>query len=307
MPGGDIRRSAPPIVCTLLAAHAACFLRPQDPPGSGASATDVTTGPQTTTSAPDTTSATDDPVPTSGGSSDDPPGSFIMTPDGGHGHKECDPWTENCPEGQKCVPFSGDGDNTWESVKCVDVVPDPDGPGEPCTAFGSGVSGEDSCDKHAVCWDIDFPTLTGTCVAMCIGSPDAPACADPDTLGCLVSSEGVLILCLPQCDPLVQDCDPGEMCAAYDDRGFACTTDLSVEGQAFAPCQAPWHCDPGLHCAEPALAIECDPRAYGCCLPFCDTDAPAACPGVDQQCVPWYADPAEAATFNADLGLCRLP
>ncbi|PCC69283.1 hypothetical protein SAMN02745121_08894 [Nannocystis exedens] len=42
-------------------------------------------------------------------------------------------------------------------------------------------------------------------------------------------------------------------------------------------------CDPGLACLAPDLATECDPRAPGCCLPFCDIDLPNTCPGHARQ------------------------
>ncbi|MFY0531321.1 hypothetical protein [Nannocystis pusilla] len=100
----------------------------------------------------------------------------------------------------------------------------------------------------------------------------------------------MLNLCLPTCDPLAQDCPNGLLCIhdIYDER-WVCALDASGdEGQAFDPCPHGHACDPGLHCAEPELAGECDPMASGCCLPLCDLDLPNTCPGQGQACVAWY-------------------
>lgn len=156
-----------------------------------------------------------------------------------------------------------------------------------------------------MCWDVDV-NLTGTCTAMCIGTPDAPDCADP-LRTCVIAD--VLNLCLPQCDPLAQDCPNGEVCIAIarEAPGFLCVLATGRDGDAFSPCFYANVCDPGLACLAPDLATECDPKAPGCCLPFCDIDLPNTCPGLGLECVPWYADPAEAAPFNVDVGLCQLP
>jgi len=228
---------------------------------------------------------------------------FIVPPDGGGTMCECDPWKQDCPEGQKCMPYSGDGDNSWDSLKCVDVVPDPDGVNEPCMVFGSGVSGEDSCDVGLMCWDV--VDGMGHCVAMCIGSPDAPGCAEPGT-ECYISGDGVLLLCLPQCSPLLQDCPSGELCIPNPQvpGRFLCVLDGSGdEGQAFDPCEYASACDPGLGCLEPAAASECDPQARGCCTAFCDVTLANTCPGQGQECVPWGAD----APMLANVGVCTLP
>lgn len=229
----------------------------------------------------------------------------VSIPDAGA--KECDVWVEDCPEGQKCMPYSGDGDNSWESLKCVPIDPDPDQVGEPCTVVGSTVSGEDSCDKHTMCWGVSPDTNTGMCVAMCTGTPSEPTCAEPYE-GCVVANQGVLILCFPQCDPLAQDCpQTSDMCIWLDQGGFLCVLDAVRNSSVFYSCSFANECHRGQYCGDPALAAECDPMGPGCCLPFCDVDEPNTCPGVGQECVPWYEDPADAAPFNVDVGLCSLP
>lgn len=287
-----------PLALLLLAA---CHLSTYDSSTSATAATTGTTSGSTTAPPTSTTSTTDtEPGNTSCSLLD-------CTPD--HPPPDCDIWNEDCPEGQKCMPYSSDGGPSWDSVKCVPLDPNPAQPGEPCTAEGNGISGLDSCAQHTMCWNVNLETGMGECVPMCIGTPDAPSCADP-LRACIMANEGVLILCLPQCDPLAQDClldDDQCFPTPKNLEEFVCILDDQFHEQSFAPCEFPNACARELFCADPALAVECDPMALGCCLPFCDLDDPNTCPGQGQQCVPWYDDPSDAAPFNTDVGLCALP
>src|SRR5690606_34162493 len=121
----------------------------------------------------------------------------------------CDVWAQDCPEGEKCSAWANDGGESWNATICVPVGEDK--PGEPCTAEGSPLSGHDSCELGAMCWDVDPETLEGTCVGLCDGSEDAPTCAEPMTT-CAITNGGVLNLCLPTCDPFLQDCGQTESC-----------------------------------------------------------------------------------------------
>jgi hypothetical protein len=230
---------------------------------------------------------------------------FIEVPDAGDTER-CDQWKQDCPEGQKCNAWSGDGDYWQESLKCVDVVRDPDGLYEPCEVFGSAVSGEDSCDVGMICWGVEDGM--GMCLGFCTGRPDAPDCADPMAT-CQVTADGIVTLCLPSCDPLLQDCDVGDVCLPNpaNTLEFMCVLDASGdEGQVFDPCEYANACDAGLCCMLPDLASECDPRAAGCCVPFCDTSLANTCPGQGQECLPWYED-GEALQGFENVGVCRLP
>lgn len=230
-----------------------------------------------------------------------------VAPDGGWGVRECDQWIQDCPDGFKCMPFSGDGDNAWESLKCTPVVPNAAGPGEACTAFGGHVSGYDSCAKGSMCWNVDPETCLGRCVEQCKGLPDQPICTQPSTL-CLTGAEAVLTLCLPVCDPLEQTCPEGEVCIPnlMNPSSFICLKDASGEaGQVFDVCEYLNACDPGLLCANPELAEECEQSVGGCCLPFCDLAAPD-CPGVGQECLAWYEE-GMAPPGNEDIGVCGVP
>ncbi len=274
--------------------------------GEGMSETGAgeTTG-QTTGTQPPTTTADPD---TGDGGSAGTTGSFILMPDGGGaGVKECSNWDQDCPEGQKCMPWADNGSNAWNATKCVPVDPAKGQPGDTCTTMGGGVSGLDTCDLGVMCWDVKPDTMMGTCVAQCTGSEAAPMCGQETT--CFVSNDGVLNLCLPICDPLAQDCPSENLCIPnpQNNEVFTCVLDASGDaGKAFDPCEFINACDKGFLCANVMLGMECMPDAIGCCLPFCDTTEPAMCPGVGQECTPWY-DMGTAPPGFENVGICGVP
>ena len=225
-----------------------------------------------------------------------PPG-FLPPDDGGGVSIHCNLWAEDCPPGEKCMPYSNDGGNAWNATRCAPIVPDPAQPGEPCTVEGSGVSGLDSCDLHSMCWDVDLETLEGTCVAMCIGTEAAPACPEAGHF-CSVNAEGTLTLCLPHCDPLAQDCGPGEACYAVS-AGFVCAPDASGEGGGpFSPCESVNACQPGSTCGD---SPSCPKGSSECCLPFCALSAPD-CPATTS-CIPVITPGYEPVGLE-DVGFC---
>ncbi len=202
---------------------------------------------------------------------------------------ECDVFEQNCPDGEKCTPWANDGGSSWNATRCAPIVDDPDQPGEACVVEGSPASGIDSCDLGSMCWNVDTDTGTGTCISHCMGAPNAPTCADANTI-CSINGDGVLALCLPTCDPLlfVDACPNDEVCTPYNST-FFCTPDGSAEGgAAFDACEFVNACDPGNVCINPAAAQACDPGGTGCCLPWCDLSAPD-CPG-DTTCFPWFEE-----------------
>ncbi len=224
------------------------------------------------------------------------------------GNTECDNWAQDCPEGQKCMPYA-EGSTAWNGTKCVDVKPEMGQHGDSCTVEGGGTSGIDTCAKGVMCWEVDPETLIGTCVAQCTGTQDAPVCNIADT-SCFISNDGVLNLCLPLCDPLAQDCPGTSLCIPNpkNNEEFTCVLDASgEEGQTFDACEYINVCDKGLLCANPALASECNAGANGCCLPFCPLDEdPAMCPGVGQQCLPWF-EVGTAPPGYENVGFCGIP
>lgn len=229
---------------------------------------------------------------------------FIVEPDAG-AQVECDIWEQDCPEGQKCNAWSSDGDSSWDSTKCVPVVPNADPIGAPCTVEGGGASGLDSCAKGAMCWGVDEQTGMGTCVEQCTCAPENPICSADSS--CLIANEGVLALCLPVCDPLDPNgCPDGQVCVgnAGEPQLFLCVVDASDdEGQLGDPCEFVNACDPTLLCADPSLLPGCDIQSAGCCVPFCDLSAPDCPQGAS--CLPWF-EPGQAPKCLENIGVCGV-
>jgi hypothetical protein len=268
--------------------------------------------PTTTTSATTTGPTSETGSPTSTGDS-----TFIVTPDGGSTClastdpgkpfrcTECDKFKQDCPRGQKCTAWASDGGSSWNASKCVDVTGD-QVPGDECTAEGGGLSGIDDCEKGAMCWEVDKDTNMGTCVALCTGTPDAPVC-DPG-FACAIANDGVLNLCLPTCDPLLQDCPGDDLCIPLND-GFICVLDASGDmGKTNDPCEFPNACDKGLACSPTATASSaCMQDATGCCQPFCDFSMMEPCPNPDQKCLQWFDPMLPIPPGLEDIGICAIP
>jgi hypothetical protein len=261
--------------------------------------TDPTIGGTSTTMPPETTSEASETSlfetthPTQPSGPDDTAGTFIVVIDLPEG--ACSTWEENCAEGQKCMPFS-EGGSGWDDLKCVPLAPDPQAPGEPCEVEGDSNSGIDDCAMHSMCFSVDDDN-EGVCVPMCTGTPDAPVC--PDGTACLLTD--VLSLCLPTCDPLLQNCAAGDQCAPLG-LDFLCVPDASGgQGAVFDACEFVNGCDPGLACLTPEAAPQCE-GDLGCCMPFCDLEAPPDCPPATE-CVPWFEE-GQAPAGLASVGVC---
>jgi hypothetical protein len=230
---------------------------------------------------------------------------FIQDPDGPSDF-ECNLFDEECPRGEKCMPWANDGSGSWNATRCSPLDPNPGQVGDPCTVEGSGVSGIDDCAQYSMCWDVDPRTNEGVCAGFCMGSRANPTC--PDGLTCVISS-GPLILCLAKCDPLLQDCAEGDGCYAIDGV-FECSMDASGDdGDVGDACVFRSDCDPGTACSAAALVPGC--ASASCCAPFCDaseSDASSVCdeavPGT--QCEPWY-EMGRAPPGLDDVGLCTAP
>jgi hypothetical protein len=259
----------------------------------------------TATSLGDTSGSTT----TSGGS-----GNNFITPDDTPSSLECDVWTGMpCMRGEKCMPWDNTGSGSWNATRCSPVAPDPAGLGEPCTVEGSGVSGIDDCDAFSMCWGVNPETNQGTCVPFCKGSESKPICDDPCS-GCTLTSSGVLILCLPICDPLAQQgCPEGQGCYGVS-NGFSCVPNAAEPDAGWPgdPCEFVNTCQPGSFCAAADLVPGCR-GSFGCCVPFCDLTGaePCAATRAGVECVPWYepgqAPPGKGCVEPEKVGVCVLP
>jgi hypothetical protein len=276
---------------------------PPPPPTTGDAATDVPTSDAPTSDAPDT-GATDPTTATTTSATtevDDGEGeiAFVST-DMGSDYTQCDPWIQDCPRGEKCLPWANDGGRSWNATQCSPVAADPYEAGESCTAPAGPWGGIDDCGVGSMCFWVDERTNVGECVAMCIGSLDRPSCADGITQ-CTLSSDGLPAVCLPVCDPLAQDCAEGSGCYFVHDR-FECDPDVS--GRAGAPgdaCDAAGACDPGAVCVLGTAVPDC--LTQTCCAAFCDLTAPSCADGLE--CTPWH-DEGEAPPGEEDVGACLI-
>jgi len=237
---------------------------------------------------------------------------FLLEPDGGGVSFECDIFAQDCPEGEKCMPWANDGGGAWNATRCSPIDDNPGQPGDECTVEGSGTSGIDSCDLGSMCWDVDPKTNIGTCVAMCTGDEANPICDDPDT-SCAIANDGAIVLCLPACDPILQDCAEGQACYPIQDA-WSCAPDASGETGVYGDaCEFINVCDPGYICLDASTvpAGQMCEGAAGCCTGVCDLTDPmgdAQCEGSaeGQTCQPWYEEGAAPPGYE-DVGACALP
>ena len=262
----------------------------------------TTNGPTATTTDP--TNATTDP---SGTTTDASTGgcNFSCAADMRGSWIECDVFAQNCnsPD-EKCTAWAEGGGGAWNAAKCVKVTGTGIA-GDKCTTEGGGVSGMDDCAKGHMCWNVNDKN-EGICVALCTGTAMAPMCAPK--FKCAIANDGVLNLCLPECDPLLQDCAGTDLCIPNGDK-FICVLDASGEmGKQNDPCEFANSCDKGLVCLNTAAASKsCMQGSQGCCSPFCDFSMMGACPNPDQKCVQWFDPMMPIPPGLEDVGVCAIP
>lgn len=303
--GTMARGPCPRIFAVCVLATAGCFTDPGAntgaSAGTGTSTGEAGTG--TTGTASGASSSSDsssgEPVPTGSDTG------VVPTSEGGTtglmDGDACDPWMSACPEGSKCAAYASDGSDTWDANKCV---PAEDGkPGMGCLAKMSGTSGQDTCEEGAMCWDVDPDALTGTCFALCSGTPEAPNCPIGST--CFSTNKGVVNLCVAQCDPLVEEQCDGVCVLDPLSAQFICLLDASDGTAVNDPCEYINSCPPNSLCEDPARSEACDPMAGGCCLAYCDLKAVKPC-GLDMTCEPILGD-APPPPGHANVGVCVLP
>jgi hypothetical protein len=245
-------------------------------------------------------SETEAPVDTEESESESESESGIFVPDiGEEVTPACDPFAQDCPSGEKCVPWASSGD-TWDANKCVPVTGDGQ-PGDTCSS-GGATAGTDSCAEDSICWDVKDVDgeLIGVCTEFCSGSANDPICG-PQT-SCVIANEGSITLCIATCDPLLQDCAEGLGCFwANEDFNCVFTTDEIPTGE---PCGYINDCAPGNLCADASALPSCGGSA--CCAPYCDLLAPK-CGGLAQtECVTFFEEGLAPPGYE-DVGICLLP
>jgi hypothetical protein len=201
------------------------------------------------------------------------------------------------------MPWAIDGGDVLDGTRCTPIAAMPRERGDPCEVDGP-LSGIDDCAAGMMCWDVDPEMNTGVCVDMCLGGLSDAVCVDPTT-ACLVDEGGVVIACVPPCDPLLQDCAAGEGCYPAD-SGFFCRV---AGGAAYGEsCETDRGCAAGHVCAAPEQVFGCE-GDLGCCTEFCYLaagDPDEICSGAadGHTCRP-FAD-GEGPPAVA-IGVCTLP
>lgn len=262
------------------------------------------------------TTTTPPPPPSSSSSSDgaddetdttDDGYTFITRPDGGGCHDTatpyhctyCEPSAQDCPEEEKCLPWSADGDDEWDRTRCSPLDPEPAAIGEPCTVEDSAVSGLDNCERHAMCWGVDPDTLMGTCRSFCEGHEKG--C--PGDQQCAVFNGWVLPICVVPCDPLAESpCDdPSDICRLTPEGSYCLPAQGGIIQDSGMVC-GDTSCEAGSACMGDSFVPVCEGE---CCAEFCDLADPSA----NEQCA--EVDPAmqcvAATDPPTDLGVCAIP
>lgn len=271
----------------------------------GSSSDDATTSDATTSDATQTSTDTD-----SDDSTDDwgnSAGSFYAGPDYDlpTSPTSCDPWAQDCPEGEKCAPYASSG-GTWDANKCVPVLGD-GMPGAACT-LGSLFDGMDDCNGTSACQQIQLvdDQLVGICTAFCTGDPDQPICGEGES--CLIANDGSLTLCLSSCDPLAQACPiAGTACVdlPVDPPEFACWL-LAEQAATGESCDMGLlaGCAPGNDCVPGPSLPDC--QGDSCCASFCPLDGMDPCEPAGTACTAFFA-PGRAPAGYENVGLCVVP
>ena len=211
---------------------------------------------------------------------------------------ECDPWLQDCPDGEKCVPYGSTG-GSWDANKCVPVMGDGQ-PDDPCT-YGGTVDATDDCAQDSYCYNVQEVDgmMVGACTLFCTGSSDEPIC-EPGS-ACLITNQGSITLCLETCDPLLQECDAGLGCSwAQDDFLCVFTAEDIPLGE---PCGSFNDCTPGTACLAAELMPNCEGSA--CCGSFCNLVEPS-CPQEGTECTPFFEE-AMVPPEHENVGICVLP
>ena len=284
------------LVVSVTLSWAGCVSTSNDNQGDGV-ADGVAEDPENTPVDPDGPTPEPPTEPGDGDGDGDGDGATFIAPTDGMYGSTCDPFLQDCPERQKCVPVQSVGD-TWDANRCVDVIGDAS-VGEPCQ-YGGAVAGWDTCDENSWCWNVEWVDGEGWghCAELCGGNANNPLC--PAGSSCSISCAGTINICIPNCDPLLQDCD-GLGCF-WAGTSFECifaTQDIPT-GE---PCGYINDCAPGNLCTNADVLPGCE--GASCCAAFCDLDAPD-CAIEGTECMPFFTE-GEAPPGQENVGVCQVP
>jgi hypothetical protein len=207
----------------------------------------------------------------------------------------CDPWANDCPEGEKCAAWNS-GSGTWDANKCVPINGDGQ-EGDACTYDGAQL-GTDTCDIGHMCYYTDTEGQ-GSCIPLCTGTPDNGMC--PTGYNCSISNTGSLLLCVYSCDPILQDCAIEDTGCFWDGAFFNC--DPAGELLTNDPCGYINDCSAGHLCADAESLPSCNGSA--CCASFCDLSNPS-CSVTGTECVAFFEE-GTAPPGLGETGVCVLP
>jgi hypothetical protein len=210
----------------------------------------------------------------------------------------CDILLQDCPQGEKCVPYSSLGDGSLNAPKCVLI--DGDGaPGEACIS-GGPIDATDDCDASSFCFGYDADTLQGGwCHPLCMGTPDNLACIDGWECHVPVPH---LEYCIESCNPLADTCGSDRLCT-WTGTVFTCVS-TGAEAVVGEACQMPNDCMSGSLCVNGGLLEDC---ATACCAEYCDLlagNGPCQAIQPNYVCEPFFM---EAPPEYENVGVCSLP
>jgi hypothetical protein len=255
-----------------------------DSTGRVSASAESTAAPSTTSF---TTASTDDgtTVTTGDDSNDGPVGFYGVPSDFNDQPFECDLDAQDCPPGEKCMPWANDGGDVWNATRCSPIDASPGQLGDECLVEGSAVSGVDNCDTGLTCFLID-ELNAGTCVELCTEAQ--PGCSDGSDCAIVPTTPQVGFCVVPGlCDPLGTDCAAGEVCAPTVPTVYQCLPDASGPTGAYGdPCAAQNSCDATGLCVSEFDVPGC--ASDHCCTIFCDPAAgDLVCPAnaLGQTCV----------------------
>jgi hypothetical protein len=273
--------------------------------GDGESAGESTTGGTSTSTSTASTTTSASTTAATGESS----GGLDETGGGGM----CILWEpDQCPDAQKCMPWSELADQVPDDIICCDEVENPGVDGDPCEVTDYNGSCIDTCIDGTLCLIDDYDALTGICRTFC--EPAGDDCDADHTCKNffeMIMGAANVPLCMERCDPLAQDCPLASWHCIPDtptpagQSGFICVPPPEITVGLFDGCALANSCEKGNVCVTPERLPDCG-SPIGCCTAFCslaEGDGPCQALDPDLQCVDWMSPDPEWQ----DVGACVIP